>query len=423
MINEGPLQLFEPLGARLLKPIYRDYSFANIPTTIHYLLTGERIGPLLPAACFGGTYPKPEKVVLFFIDSFGWKFWTGHQDRFAPMRQVAKSGTVTPISALFPSTTSASVTTMNLGVLPAQHALYEWNMYVPAYGETIQSLPFMPLGRHYGDACLDRGFDPAALMVPHRTMHQRLADRGVRSIQLAHKSYAGSSYNRIASAGAELVPYGTLAEAMTRVRHALEDTASKIWINLYWADIDSIAHLHGPESDFHAAEIGNFWATFQHVLGGSRPKNTLFLFTADHGQVACPAQETIYINVAIPELADCLAESPTGSVILPNGSPRDMFLHVKPDRRAEALERLTTRLAGIALVMTTDAAITEGLLGPPGSINPELRRRLGDILVLPYDGHFVFWYERGRMGNAFHGHHGGLAPAELISVLGVVDGL
>ena len=74
MINDGPLQLFEPLVNDLVKPIYADYSFANIPNTIHYLLTGEKLGSLLPPDCFGGRYPHPNKIVLLFIDSFGWQF-------------------------------------------------------------------------------------------------------------------------------------------------------------------------------------------------------------------------------------------------------------------------------------------------------------------------------------------------------------
>ena len=421
MINDGPLTSFEPLGKALLKPRY-DYSFGNIPTTIHYLLTGERSGPLLPPDCFGGAYPKPDKVVLFFIDSFGWKFWTEHQHRFAATRRIAEDGVVTPISALFPSTTSASVTTMNLGVLPAQHALFEWNMYVPAYGEVIQSLPFMPLGRHAGDACLAKGFDPRELFIASRTIHERMADHGVRSIQIANRSYAESSYNKIASAGAQLVPYGTLAEAMVLARQAIEGVKEKAWINLYWADIDSIAHLHGPGSEFHAAEIGNFWQTFELVLGGARGKNTLFLFTADHGQVRAEASDTIYINEVMPELADCLPTSHTGKPILPGGSPRDVFLHVKPERRAEVLEKLTARFADRASVLPMDAAIAAGLFGP-GEVCAELRRRLGDILLLPHDGHFIFWRERGLMENRFNGHHGGLAAPELISVLGVAGRL
>jgi hypothetical protein len=39
---------------------------------------------------------------------------------------------------------------MNLGVLPAVHALYEWNVYIPAHGEVIQTLPFTPIGSQRG---------------------------------------------------------------------------------------------------------------------------------------------------------------------------------------------------------------------------------------------------------------------------------
>src|SRR5882757_2043508 len=193
MINTRSLARFQPLGAgRLLRPIYDDYSFANIPNTVEFLLTGARLGPLLPPDCFGGTYPRADKVVLIFIDSFGWQFWQDYHTRFRATRRVVEKGTLTPISALFPTTTAASVSTMNLGVLPSQHALYEWNIYIPAYGEVIQSLAFCPLGRHPQDACVRKGYDPGKLLAVHETVHQRLAKHGVRSIQLAHRNYAGS---------------------------------------------------------------------------------------------------------------------------------------------------------------------------------------------------------------------------------------
>ena len=150
---------------------------ANIPDTIEYLLTGARRGPLLPPDCFGGTYPRPDKVVLIFVDSFGWQFWQDYHARFRATSRVVQQGTLTPVSALFPTTTAASVSTMNLGVLPSQHALYEWNIYIPAYGEVIQSLAFSPLGRHPNDACLRKGYDPGKLLEVHETVHQRLGRR------------------------------------------------------------------------------------------------------------------------------------------------------------------------------------------------------------------------------------------------------
>lgn len=421
MINAGPLSLFEPFGGALLKPRY-DYSFGNIPNTVHYMLTGERIGPLLPPDCFGGSYPRPEKVVLFFIDAFGWKFWQEHMHRFATSRRVADEGILTPISALFPSTTAASVASLNLGVLPAEHAFYEWNMYVPAYGETIQSLPFRPLGSHQSDACAGKGCDPRELFAVHETVHQRLAAHGVRSLMFSHLSYSRGCVNQIVNVGAEVYEHTTLAEAFTQMKDALGSVKGKAWLNVYWGGIDHIGHHYGPASDYYAAEIASFWATFDTLLHSIDSPNTLYLFTADHGQIAGSREDTFYINERIPALADCLSVSHNGNTIYPNGSPRDMFLHVKPERRDEALAALTGALQDMAHVTTVDDAIGHGLFGP-APVGAELRRRLGDILVLPHDGHFVFWREPNIMENKCYGHHGGLAPDELISVLGAIDSL
>ena len=174
MIDSAPLSQFKPLAEGLLRPIYADYSFANIPATIHYLLTGERLGALLPESCFGGAYPNPSKVVLFFIDSFGWKFWQEHQSRFRTTRHVAEQGVVTPISALFPSTTAASVATLSYGVLPSQHALYEWNVYIPEYGEVIQTLlrPGTPRCRpRNGRAATGKAWRPFATVCAQQLRH------------------------------------------------------------------------------------------------------------------------------------------------------------------------------------------------------------------------------------------------------------
>lgn len=422
MINDGPLARFAPLANGLVKPVYADYAFGNIPNTIEYLLIGSRRGPLLPADCFGGTYPQPQKVVLFFIDSFGWQFWQQYQSRFRTTTRIAESGTLTPISALFPSTTAGSVSTMNLGVLPARHALYEWNIYIPAYGEVIQSLAFAPLGRHAPDVCLRQGYDPAKLLAVHETVHQRLARHGVRSIQFAHRSYAGSAYNSIASVGAEIVRHGTLAEALVQLKEAQAATTGKALLAFYWAAIDNIAHTHGPGTSYHAAEIASFWRTFDDVFRDIDSPDTLYLFTADHGQVYADRRDTIYLNERMPELAGCLAVSPTGNPIYPNGSPRDIFLHVRPERRSATLDLLHRHLDELALIMPIEDALQQGLFGPE-PVSEELRRRLGDILILPYRNHFIWWREPGRMANLFYGHHGGLSPEEVITVLGVIDAL
>jgi hypothetical protein len=76
----------------------------------------------------------------------------------------------------------------------------------------------------------------------------------------------------------------------------------------------------------------------------------------------------------------------------------------------------------MALVMPVEAAIAEGLFGER-CVGTELRARLGDILILPYPGYFVWWREPHVIGNTFNGHHGGLAREELITALGAIDAL
>ena len=134
------------------------------------------------------------------------------------------------------------------------------------------------------------------------------------------------------------------------------------------------------------------------------------------------ARETIHINERLPELAGWLPVSPSGRTIYPNGSPRDVFLHVAPERKAEALALLSRELDGAALVLPMERALELGLFGPH-PVSAELRRRLGDILVLPRLGHFIWWREKGIMANHFHGHHGGLTAEEMTTALGAIDAL
>ncbi|MEM8948636.1 MAG: alkaline phosphatase family protein [Pseudomonadota bacterium] len=421
MINDQVLARFEPFGQGLLKPIYQDYGFANLPATLHFLLTGERLGRLLPPDCFGGSYPTPKRIILLFIDSFGWDCWQRYAERSTVMRRVIRDGVLTPISALFPSTTSASVSTLNLGSLPAAHGVFEWNLYIPSIGETIQTLPFSTLGKT-AVSCTTMGYDADLLVARQETTHQRLARQGVRSIQLAHRNHAFSPYNKIVSAGAEVIPHGTLPEALIQLQDLMADPPEKALINLYWAGLDSAAHALGPRSAVHEAETRSFWLTMDAFLGEIRSPDTMLLITADHGQVKGKADQTLYINEIYPELEDCLLRSPSGQIILPNGSPRDMFLHIEPDRREHVLGLLRDGLSDVAMVIAVDEPIDLGLFGAR-SIGPQNRQRLGDVLLLPYGGHFVWWRKDGILENRFNGHHGGLVAEELITVAGVLNQL
>jgi hypothetical protein len=39
--------------------------------------------------------------------------------------------------------------------------------------------------------------------------------------------------------------------------------------------------------------------------------------------------------------------------------------------------------------------------------------RVGNLVILPYRGETVWWYEKDRFEQRFYGHHGGLTPQEM----------
>jgi hypothetical protein len=62
-------------------------------------------------------------------------------------------------------------------------------------------------------------------------------------------------------------------------------------------------------------------------------------------------------------------------------------------------------------VWRVEELLRQGFFGPAPS--ERLRKRLGNLVVLPYDGQSAYWYEEGRFDMHYFGHHGGLMPPEM----------
>ena len=47
------------------------------------------------------------------------------------------------------------------------------------------------------------------------------------------------------------------------------------------------------------------------------------------------------------------------------------------------------------------------------SVSENLRSRIGNLVILPYYGESVWWYEKNRFDQNMLGHHGGLTREEM----------
>ena len=373
--------------------------FDQLPATVERLLTGARNGPVLDEPFLRERF---ERVALVYFDAFGWTFLERHADH--PVVERARAdGLLTQLTAQFPSTTTAQVTTVHSGLPVAEHGLYEWHVYEPTLDRLITPLLFSFAGDGIRGTLLGQ-IDPDALF-PTDSVYARLADAGVRSTVVLPASIAGSAPNVGLLRMADVVPFETAQGALAAASRALdEDTA---YAHVYLDALDSL--MHGVGTDDPAVGFVTR-SVLDDLHRATFPPGTLVLLTADHGMSPVDPDRTVYVNELWPGLAERLETGADGKPLAPAGSCRDLFLHVREEHVDEVCAALSERLDGVADVVAVDELVAEGIFTEP---SPRLRERLANVVVLPRYGEAVYWHEPGRFAQQLHGQHGGLSPQEM----------
>jgi len=404
------------VSSNLVRPLYDSYCFANLPASIAYLLTGE--GQLaLPADVFAGLPTRFDRIVLFFIDAFGWRFFERYASKYSSLKTFARQGIVSKLTSQFPSTTAAHVTCIHTGLNVGQSGVYEWNYYEPLVDEIITPLMFSYSGDKERDTLKRAGIAPQAYF-PAPTFYQQLQARGISSYIFQSAAFTPSTPSNVYYQGATVYPYKNLDEGFTLLVRALEmgmDGNKPYYCFFYYNLIDTACHLYGPDSREFEQAVDFFFTAFDRHLSmllRGRQGNTLFMLTADHGQIAVRASETCYLNRQIPGIAAYFQANRRGQLLVPAGSARDMFLYVKPERLDEAIALLQRSLDGIARVYRVQDYIDQGYFGTTHP-SREFMARVGNVLILPEPSQTVWWHEHGKFAMNFAGHHGGLTPAEM----------
>ncbi|HUE99321.1 MAG TPA: alkaline phosphatase family protein [Anaerolineales bacterium] len=389
------------MNPEFIKPRYDEGGFAGIP---------ERIKATFASGEYDG-------IVLFLVDGFGWRFFERFQD--APfLKRIAKQGRVEKLISQFPSTTAAHLTTIHTGWNVGQSGVYEWIYYEPQLDAIIAPLLFSYSGLWERDLLKSTGIQPA-LLYPRSVFYPELKKRGIKPFVFGVRDYTPSTYSNVVMEGAELRAFKTLSEALINLRLLLEEQTQPAYIYLYLDRIDTLAHEYGPTAPQTEAEIETFLLVmeyyFERVFKGK--KRILFLMTADHGHVEVDPKTTIFLNTE-PRFAGIerfLKTNLKGQLLVPAGSARDMFLYIKDDLLEEAQSVLAPRLEGKADVVRTETLIDNGYFGP--EVSSRFRERVGNLVILPYRYESVWWYEKGKFEQRFYGHHGGLTPQEMETVL------
>jgi len=384
-----------------IKPKYDEGGFAGIPNRI-------------TDAFASGKY---DAVVLFLVDGFGWRFYERFQDA-AFIKRIARLGSIEKLTSQFPSTTAAHLTTIHTGLPVGQSGVHEWYYYEPQLDRVIAPLLFSHAGTKVRDTLKRTKIEPS-LLYPKGIFYPQLRRMGVTPYVFGSREYTPSTYSNAVMEGAELRGFKTLSESLVNLGELIEKQANPIFVHLYFDKIDALCHEYGPVSPQVDAEIETFLLMMEHyferIFKGN--KRILFLMTADHGMSEVDPKTTIYLNTHadFKGFEKFIKTNRKGKLIVPAGSARDMFLYIRDEVLDEAQSFLAKRLEGRADVEKTEALIEDGYFG--AEVSSRFRERVGNLVVLSHWNESVWWYEKDRFEMRFLGHHGGLTPQEMETIL------
>jgi len=390
------------MNPEFIKPKYDSGGFAGIPDCI-------------TNAFQSGEY---DAVVLFLVDAFGWRFFERFQDE-PFIQRFAKHGRIEKLTSQFPSTTAAHVTTIHTGLPVGQSGVYEWIYYEPQLDMTIAPLLFSHAGTTSRDTLKRKKVLPETIY-PQGRFYPELRRMGVKPYVFGSREHTPSTYSSVVMDGTEQRPFKTLSEAVINIGILLEKQKTPTYVHLYFDKFDALCHEYGPNSPQAEAEAQTFLLmmnqNFESLLQGGK-KRVLFLMTADHGQSEVDPQTTVYLNTHpnFKGFEKFIKTNRKGKLIVPAGSARDMFLYIHDEMLDEAQSFLADRLEGKADVIKTEEMITNGYFGP--EVSSRFRKRVGNLVILPYRYESVWWYEKGKFEQRFYGHHGGLTPQEMETIL------
>jgi hypothetical protein len=397
-----------------LYPCYEENCISNIPGTILNLFDINSRLSKLPIGV-SNVLDNINKVVLFVLDGFGYNQFLRHYKNHGFFTRLVEKSEVFPLTSIFPSQTTNALTTLNTGLTPQEHALFEYYIYIKEIDKIVNTLRFEPLGSKCRNELLEKGFNPNILFQGN-TIQKTLEDSGIKTFTHITASYAYSTYATLLFERSTVIPSLKMSDLIVRLRKNLEKEKDPSYFFVHLSNLDTIAHQYGPNSYEFCSELSAISYLLNKELiqkiGRNSAKETLVLMTSDHGGVDIVPEKTTYLN-GFHEVLENLQYGKGGKHILPTGSPREVFLHVREEKLTETRKFLSEKIDSKARIIETYKEIKKGLFGR-GKIGNHFFDRVGNLLILPYRNETISFEHFKEIEYNPLGHHGGLNEEEML---------
>ena len=356
-----------------LRPTLPDYPGACVSNVIPAVLHHDGDGPAwLPAAA------GAEQVVVLVLDGLGWAQLQERQ-AITPNLTALQGG---PITTVAPSTTATALTSLTVGVSPADHGMLGYRLRI-GHGDVLNVLRWRSAR---GDA---------RRSVPPQEFQHLEPFGGTRPPVITRREFEDSGFTGAHLAGTRLRGWRMPSSLVVLARQAIERGESFVYT--YYDGIDKVAHEHGF-GDLYDAEVQAADRLVGDLLE-ALPAGTGLVVTSDHGQVD--------VGTNVVALHDDVMSAST----MLSGEGRFRWVHARPGMANRLLDVTRAHHGHQAWVRSRAEAIAEEWFGgDPGAVGES---RLGDVVIAAAEP--VAFLDPNDMGEvSMRCRHGSLTTEEMV---------
>lgn len=350
-----------------IKPDFSN-NIINVSATIAQFLGCPNDKPVLPE--LAKELEKGYKNVVFLIlDGMG--IYPVEKNLSADT--FIKKNVKQVLTSVFPSTTTNAMTTYLSNMYPMEHGWFGWSLYFEELKRAVSI--FLDTDTYTGEP-IESGYTRRAL--PYEPFYKR-AKSDYKISVVVPEFWHGDEENRHV--------WNTLDE-MTGLIENICKKQGRQFIFAYCNEPDSTMHRYGVSSEEAYRIINGLNGSIEELY--AKLADTLFIITADHGQIDVDGYIDIYKD---KELLSML-EWPLSL------EPRATAFKVKANRHREFVDVFNKKYGEDYELFTSKQLIEDNYFG--GNIVNEHAKLLGDYIAI-CKTHKIF--KLSELSNEYKGHH------------------
>ena len=332
------------------------------------------------------------RICLLLVDGLGWELLRANPGAAPFLNSIARE----PLTAGFPATTAASLTSLATGVPPGEHGLVGYTMALPGYDRAFNTLTWSLYGVGPRVELVNEVVPEALQPIP--TLAERAAAAGLRIHHLGPAFHEWSGLTRAIGRGERFHPADSLDAVVEGALRLLN--APRAFVFGYHSRLDAAGHVRGVTSQAWKDELVAVDQAARR-LAEQLPADTRLVISGDHGMVDLRPEERLDL-ADHPDLA--------AGVRILGGEARARYVGTEQGATKDVLSAWRSTLSDRMWVWTLEEAIATGIFGP--RVTDRTRERMGDIVAAAYGHVGIVQREVDPAQARLNGHHGSLTPAE-----------